>query len=64
MLWNSAGSYWDGNGLCWNAQKWYRDALGGHRSDIEMHWDKLGYRGVALRWLERQKSGLGSTGTQ
>lgn len=44
--------YWDGNGLCWNAQKWHRGALGRHRNDIEMHWDKLGYRGVALRWLE------------
>lgn len=26
--------------------------LGGHRSDVEMHWDELGCSGVALRWLE------------
>lgn len=27
-------------------------ALGGHRSDIAIHWDKLGYSEVALRQLE------------
>lgn len=51
MLWSSAGADWDGMG-CAGMPRRHWEALGGHRSDTEMHWDKLGYSGVALRWLE------------